>query len=190
MSGDPSSITYPGGMVLTYQRDSNGQISGIYADGQPVVSGVSYLPFGTVKDKTLGNGMTVSETFDDRYQLSRIQAGTVADFQYVRDAAGNITSSSGFQAPVITTADAGDTQYSYTANRLVSTAGRSYLYDSDGNILSDGIRTFVYNQDNRLIQVSIGGVQKTVFIGSQMLLFGKIGVGYREGAKISLLSAI
>ncbi len=79
------------------------------------------------------------------------------DYQYVRDAAGNITSQTGFQIPVITTADAGSVQYDYAANHLVSTAGRSYVYDSDGNILSDGIRTFAYKQDNRLIRVSIGG---------------------------------
>jgi RHS repeat-associated protein len=102
--------------------------------------------------------LTVSKTYDNRYQISRIQAGSVADYLYVRDAAGNITSSTGSEIPLITTADAGNTGYSYTANRLVSTERRSYVYDSDGNILSDGIRTFVYNQDNRLVRVSISGV--------------------------------
>lgn len=159
VSGDLSSMTYPGGTVLTYQRDNNGQISGILADGQPVVSSVSYMPFGPAKDKTFGSGfITVSKTYDNRYRLSRIQAGRAADYQYGYDAAGNITSFTGFQIPDY---EVGNTQYAYIANRLVSTAGRSYVYDSDGNILSDGIRNFTYNQDNRLIRVSL----KDVVIG-------------------------
>ncbi len=158
-AGDLSSMTYPGGMTLTYQRDADGRISGILADGQPVVSSVSYMPFGPAKDKTFGSGfITVSKIYDNRYRLSRIQAGRTADYQYGYDAAGNIASFTGFQIPDY---EAGNTQYAYIANRLVSIAGRSYVYDSDGNILSDGIRNFTYNQDNRLIKVSL----KDVVIG-------------------------
>jgi YD repeat-containing protein len=58
---------------------------------------------------------------------------------------------------VITAADAGSTQADYTANHITSTAGQQYAYDGNGNIISDGIRTFAYNQDNRLVRVSIGG---------------------------------
>ena len=88
--------------------------------------------------------------------LRRIQAGVIADYHFGYDNVGNITSSTGFQIPDIPSYTAGNTGYSYIANRLVSTAGRSYTYDSDGNILSDGIRNFTYNQDNRLIRVKIG----------------------------------
>ena len=188
-TGDMSSITYPGGMVLTYQRDSNGQISGIYADGQPVVSSVSYMPFGPVKDRTLGNGfMTVSETYDDQYRTARIQAGTISDYQYGYDAAGNVTSVSGLTAheytfnpaaePTSLTASggytvykspmgaipavpAGTTQSSHTGNRISGSTGQvtaSYTYDGNGNILSDGSRNFVYNQKNQLVQVNTNGI--------------------------------
>ena len=42
-----ASMTYPSGLVLTYQYDANGEISAILADGQPVVQNISYLLGGT-----------------------------------------------------------------------------------------------------------------------------------------------
>jgi YD repeat-containing protein len=100
-------------------------------------------------------GESVSGTFDDRYQLSRIQAGTVADFQYVRDAAGNITSSSGFQIPSITTADAGDTGYSYTGVSINGVLAGEYAYDAFGRRtkkVASGITTlYHYDSSGKLI---------------------------------------
>ena len=62
---------------------------------------------------------------------------------------------------------AGTEQYGYAAgtNRLaevdlISGTGtsKSYSYDGNGNALSDGIRTFTWNQDNRMISVERAGV--------------------------------
>ena len=52
----------------------------------------------------------------------------------------------------------GGTQFAYpqTNNRLESSTGQQtaqYTHDDHGNITSDGTRTFIYNQDNRLAQV-------------------------------------
>ena len=44
-TGELSGMVYPSGLTLTYQRDINGRISGITADGQDVTKSVSYLPF-------------------------------------------------------------------------------------------------------------------------------------------------
>lgn len=51
--------------------------------------------------------MTITKEYDTDYRLTRILAGSVADYRYTYDAAGNIISSTGFQVPSITTADAG-----------------------------------------------------------------------------------
>ena len=37
-----------------------------------------------------------------------------------------------------------------TANRLSSAGGIAYTWDANGNLLSDGVRTYTYNHANRL----------------------------------------
>jgi len=47
------------------------------------------------------------------------------------------------------------TSYQYDiANRLASVYGVSYVYDANGNLLSDGVNTYAYDSANRLIEVS------------------------------------
>ncbi len=157
VTGDLSGMVYPSGLTLTYQRDINGQISGITADGQDITKSVSYLPFGSVNGMTFGNDLlTLSKEYDSRYFPTRIQAGSVVDYQYTYDANGNVLTISGISKPSLSP---GTTDYSHTANRLTQSTGteaKTYSYDSNGSIISDGTRTFVYNQNNRLVRVEKG----------------------------------
>ena len=158
VTGDLSGMIYPSGLTLSYQRDVNGQISGITADGHDVTRSVAYLPFGPEYSMTLGNNvLNVSGEYDSRYFLTRIQAGTVLDYQYTHDSNGNVLTVGGIQrAPLL---PAGTTDYSHTGNRLTESTGaeaKTYSYDGHGNIVSDGTKTFVYNQNNRLVQVKQG----------------------------------
>ena len=80
--------------------------------------------------------------------------GIIADYQYDYDKAGNIISVQGITAPVFS---GGLTQYDHTVgNRLESATGEyqaQYTYDNNCCIISDGVRTFIYNQNNRLVKV-------------------------------------
>jgi YD repeat-containing protein len=54
----------------------------------------------------------------------------------------------------------GGTVNSYTfdaANRLTSVDGVPYTWDNNGNLLSDGVHTYVYNHTNQLVSVSGAG---------------------------------
>ena len=42
------------------------------------------------------------------------------------------------------------------ANRLTSVNGQTYTWDNNGNLLSDGLLTYAYDQANRLKQVTQG----------------------------------
>ncbi|GBC62857.1 hypothetical protein DENIS_3841 [Desulfonema ishimotonii] len=100
--------------------------------------------------------LTVSRTFDSRYQLSGIQAGSVMNLTLTHDGAGNVKTVSGLTKPPLAS---GTSAYSHTANRLISATGVSeatYSHDNSGNIVSDGTRTFTYNQNHRLTRVSAG----------------------------------
>ncbi|NJL27368.1 MAG: hypothetical protein HC897_05475 [Thermoanaerobaculia bacterium] len=98
-NGNRAEIEYPGGVRAIYSHD--------YADReatlelavpgepvQPVVESASYLPFGPLAEITLGNGLTETHTFDERYYPQRITVAGGApllDWQYTVDDVGNPT---------------------------------------------------------------------------------------------------
>ena len=158
VSADLKTVTYPSGLAVTYSRDGNGRVTGIAAGGETIAENVSYMPFGPAKKMTLGS-VAVSRTFDQRYLTTGIAAGSLMNLTYTRDGAGNVKSVDGLPRPVLIP---GTADYAHTpgTNRLESSSGmgaRSYTYDNAGNIVSDGIRDFVYDQRNRLARVEIGG---------------------------------
>jgi len=68
--------------------------------------------------------------------------------QYVYDAAGNRIS---------TLVNGVATSYSSNAlNQYTSVGGTGYSYDADGNLLSDGLRSYQYNSENRMIRATAG----------------------------------
>ena len=79
------------------------------------------------------------------------------DYQYTHDSNGNVLTISGINKPSLSP---GTTDYTHeVGNRLTQSTGaevKTYSYDSHGNIVSDGTKTFVYNQNNRLVQVKQG----------------------------------
>ncbi len=72
--------------------------------------------------------------------------GTLRTIAYTYDAVGNR----------LTQDDNGAlSSYGYDiANRLTSVNGQAYTFDNNGNLLSDGTRTFQYDIENRLIAVT------------------------------------
>jgi len=155
-TGYPASMTYPGGMVLSYDYDAAGRISSIQANGENVVSNITYRPFGPVEDYTFGNALlTVDQTFNLRDQVDRIQAGAM-DYQYSYYADGTVKKISGvpFPPPLLT----GTTSFAYQtgSNKLDASTGaqtKNYTTDANGNITSDGTNTFIYDENNRLTEV-------------------------------------
>jgi len=77
---------------------------------------------------------------------------TSEQFEYAYDAVGNrktLTATTNYASRI--------THYDHdAANRLTNVDGVSYTYDDNGNLLSDGARTFVYDTANRLTQVVSG----------------------------------
>ncbi|MCP4105369.1 MAG: hypothetical protein GY749_07520 [Desulfobacteraceae bacterium] len=158
VTGDLDGMTYPSGLTLVYQRDTDGRITGITADGQTVTKSVGYVPFGPAESLTFGNDLlTVSKAYNNRYLLTGIQAGAAMNYQYSHDDAGNVKTVSGITRPPLSS---GITDFIHAAgNRLTESTGANpavYTYDGRGNIVSDGTLTFVYNQNNRLIRVKQG----------------------------------
>jgi RHS repeat-associated protein len=87
-------MQYPSGSHFVYTLDGDGRIAAIALQpfGQAVVtvvSGVSYLPFGPVASYTLGNGQTITRSYDANYALTDVVSPALA-LHFARDAMGNI----------------------------------------------------------------------------------------------------
>ena len=96
---------------------------------------------------------TASGTLNYQYdELNRLTQETLSDgttISYAYDAAGNRTSK---------TVGSTVTNYTYDdANELTAVNGQAYTYEANGNLTSNGSKTFVYNEVNQLIQVKTSG---------------------------------
>ena len=106
---------------------------------------------------TMGS-LSVIRSFDQRYQISGIAAGTVMNLTYTYDGAGNVKTISGITKPPVAP---GTTDYSIPSgnSRLSQSTGKTvktYSYDNAGKITSDGVRTFLYSQNGQMIRVTAG----------------------------------
>ncbi|NJL27100.1 MAG: RHS repeat-associated core domain-containing protein [Thermoanaerobaculia bacterium] len=144
-NGNRAEIEYPGGVRAIYSHD--------YADReatlelavpgepvQPVVESASYLPFGPLETLELGNGLTETHTFDERYYPERITVAggsTLLDWQYTTDDVGNPTAIAD-QLDPLQNRSYGYQDYQYYLSSGVGPWGNlAWLYDKIGNRLSE-----------------------------------------------------
>ncbi|KWS04797.1 RhsD protein [Lysobacter capsici AZ78] len=168
LAGQLSSLTYPDGAVVTYQRDAQGRISQIDtkravagATTEVLLSQATYHPFGPTAGWTYGNGRTFARPVDLDYRTTAVvdpsAGGLSVGFGF--DAVGNIDK---LTPPGATNALL---TFGYDAlNRLTAlrdgptnTAIEAYTYDATGNRQSittaSGSKTYIYPTDShRLTQ--------------------------------------
>jgi RHS repeat-associated protein len=138
-AGRLSGVVQPSGTQISYSRNSIGQVTAINmttARGfkSTLARNISYLPFGPVASYTLGNGQTITRTYDGNYRLSGLTSPALT-LRYARDAIGSVTS--------ITVGSGSAAEYFYDPlNRLTSTKDangsllESYTYSKAGDRLS------------------------------------------------------
>ena len=141
-NGNPTALVYPGGMeaVTTYDyadRPATLLASRPGQPDQPLVTAASYLPGGPLSSLTLGNGLTETHSFTNRYFTSSITAGGHLSWSYSTDAVGNILSMTDTLNAVNHRAYAyQDPQYFLTVGNGPWGA-RSWSYDKIGNRLTE-----------------------------------------------------
>jgi RHS repeat-associated protein len=162
-----TSLTYPLGRTVTYALDQVGRITQVSTtlNGNPktLASGVSYLPYGGITGLTYGNGLSLSQGYDNQYRTSSIAIGSIMNRSYQYDPNGNITSILDSIEPSGNESfeDGGTYTYQQATNKLTQMTGDlnvMFGYDANGNITSANNRTFVYDLSNRLIRVEENGV--------------------------------
>ncbi|SFW27696.1 RHS repeat-associated core domain-containing protein [Luteibacter sp. UNCMF366Tsu5.1] len=149
-----NSVTTPSGTLITYTRDSIGNITSVTATPQggpaaTIVSNVVYRSFGPVASYKLGDGQTVTITHDVSGALTDISA-TAFSLHLNRDVLGNITSIGNTSGvPTATETYSYDPLYRLTGvKNPAGTAIEAYTYNKTGDRLSKtspGILTGAYS---------------------------------------------
>ncbi len=90
-----ASITYPSGKRVDYIYDTAGRVTEVRLDDAGTVTtlanSVSYLPFGPLASLDLGNGLSLSRTYDLDYRLTDQTTPGAQASTFSRDSVGNVT---------------------------------------------------------------------------------------------------
>lgn len=164
-----AAMTYPSGAIVTYQRDANGQITGVSAKPTTsaaqvtLVSNVIYLPFGPLNTLTFGNGRVLTKAYDQNYGIDKVSDAATGGLSedFTLDVVGNVN-----KIVERTTATATATRtFTYdgqdrlTALKNGTTVVQGFTYDATGNrlskVLSGTTTTNTYDPaSHRLTQVA------------------------------------
>ncbi|MBB3226231.1 RHS repeat-associated protein [Luteibacter sp. Sphag1AF] len=145
--------------VVTYGYDTNNQVKTIDQGAAHVA--YDYDTVDRLATFTLPNGIIKSYAYDDANQLTAIRyvdknGTTLGDMGYGYDASGNRTAQTGSFAPNVLTNPTSSLATFDANNRETSFNGRNISYDTNGNVLNDGIRSYTWDARNRLLQVTQG----------------------------------
>ena len=145
-------MTYPSGLHVHYGRDATERVNEVDANSAPVVSGVSYEPFGPITGLTYGNTLTESRSYDLDYRVDTVNVQGVLSLSLLPNNCGT-GATSGYDADnnILSITDelnGSNTQcFGYDSmNRLTLASGaygsQAYAYDTV-NVLDgyDGNRT-------------------------------------------------
>jgi YD repeat-containing protein len=146
-AGRLAGITYPSGRTVTYGFDALGRIAQVDTSylgmTQPVVTGVAYQPFGSVKTFAYGNASAAVRTFDADGRMVSYTLGGITR---------NVSYDEGSRIVAFRHADTAlDQSFLYdNLDRLSNWSTRSnnesFLYDAVGNRISHtiGANTYPY----------------------------------------------
>lgn len=169
-----TSITYPSGRIVSYDRNGAGRVQQIRSDYNEtltvIADNIDYLPFGPVTAMSYGNGLNLSSGYDLQYRLTSSMAGTIFNRSYDYftdgrvstitdvhdisrsqsfgyDALGRLTGASGIYGSLLYTYDLVDNRLSGNDGGILKT----YTYLTGSNKLSrvSGTQTVDYLYDDR-----------------------------------------
>jgi RHS repeat-associated protein len=130
-NGDLTALSTPSGQAIAYSYNSNHQVTGITINGNTLLSGVTYEPFGGVNGWTWGDSTAVSRSFNGDGLISQIVTAGVT-FGYTFDNANRITGISDSSNSALTWSYGYDVLDRLTS-ASTSAASYGWTYDANGN---------------------------------------------------------
>jgi RHS repeat-associated protein len=174
--GRRATMTVAGQGTVTYGYDDAHRLTSITQGTNAI--GMTYDDANRRSTLTLANGIVATYGYDSADHLTSLaytlNGNPVGDLTYAYDLAGQRTSVGGSlartglpQALGSATVDAG--------NQLVASGGTTLLFDSNGNLTSDGTTSYTWNARNQLVGLS----------GAASASFQYDGFGRRRGKTVN-----
>ena len=194
-----NSVTTPNGTLISYSRDSIGNVTAMTATPQggtatTIVSNVVYRSFGPVASYKLGDGQTVTITHDASGALTDLSS-TAFSHHVKRDVLGNITAiGNASGVPTATETYGYDPLYRLSSvKNPAGTALEAYTYNKTGDRLSKtgpGILTGAYSYATGTHHLTgIGSTTRTVDARgnttASALASGAYAFGYNQRNRLS-----
>ena len=156
-AGRRTSLTVAGQTAINYSYDNANRLTQI-AQGSSTVS-FGYDNANRRTSLTLPNGVTMSNSYDVASQLTGINytlgQNMLGNLTYGYDLAGRRTTVGGSFATANLPNPVFSTGYD-AANELTQWGTATPTYDANGNTLSDGTNTYVWNGRNQLASMNSG----------------------------------
>ena len=169
--GNLTNLQYPSGRNVAYVYDAGNRVQSVTGFATSII----YHPSGAMQIVTLANGISNSYTYNNRYWVSSIKAGSFIDLSYsIYDEVGNLLW-------LIDNLDANRSKYMthtkldqlYTAESGLFGGTFTFGYDAVGNRTSMNSTSYSYNYNtNRL----------TSYTGSPTLTYDANGNFTKSGA--------
>ncbi|MFE0754621.1 RHS repeat-associated core domain-containing protein [Inquilinus sp. NPDC058860] len=164
-NGNRSSLTWPGtpAWSATYVYDARDRLAGVYTGAQSADTRVVYLTYDSLSQRAqavLGTGTSGKATTKYAWtlggQVSQIAhawsgGGVTIDYGYNQD---HQRTSATYSDDTFLPSGLAAASPAYAPNALnqyATVAGVTYAYDANGNLTSDGVWTYGYDSENRLV---------------------------------------
>src|SRR3569833_1032725 len=185
-NGNLTSITTPGGRTISYGYNGTHQVTSVYVNCIPVLSGAGYEPFGAVDGWTWGNGTGAIRTFDADGDISSITSSSSHSYSY--DEARRVTGIADNGNPPLYR------NYGYEAldslsSDSSSSQSQTFTYDANGNrVALAGAHSATYRVDplsNRLDSISgIGSKTYNYDAAGHTIAYGNLSFTYNAAGRI------
>jgi RHS repeat-associated protein len=155
-AGNRTRLTYPDNYYVIYTYDALNRLTAVLEQGTNPFAQYEYDPLSRRTSLTYANNTSASYSYEidnDLSALSHQFNGSSATFSYTHNNIGNrtgqIVNNDRYLFKPTTSMDV--TYMSNNFNQYASVNGISFSYDGNGNLTSDGINSYTYDSENRLI---------------------------------------
>jgi RHS repeat-associated protein len=150
-----TTMTVAGQTVVSYSYDDANRLTGLTRGSASVT--IAYDDGGRRTSLTLPNGIVAEYGYDDDSRLTGLTykqgMSTLGTLTYAYDVVGRRTHMGGTYARTSLPAALASAGYD-DAKQIATFGGVSFAYDDNGNLTSDGTRSYTWNARGRLAAVS------------------------------------
>ena len=158
-AGNRTRVTWPDAYFVTYGYDEMNRPTEVRENGTTLLMSYGYDPLSRRITADYGNGAATTYDYavdDDLLTLGQQFTATSVDFSYLPNSAGQRTGL-GVSDEAYLFRPVAEDNVAYTSNVLNqydTVGGTIHGYDANGNLTDDGVFTYGYDAENRLVSAT------------------------------------